>query len=130
MLKHIDRWKRNPVTVNQNEVVVLDLSLPQDAVRGGYLWVDFINFCDKNFSDNVFHSMESDGMYDKLVLRGTIEDIACIVELFMERKAKRFKQFRNGQLRRVLIAYLNRIRTFKNIECLEMYCKKNLGWTY
>ena len=35
MLKHIGRWKRNPVTVNKNEVVILDLSLPQDAVRDG-----------------------------------------------------------------------------------------------
>ncbi len=128
MLKHIDRWKRNPVTVNVNEVVILDISLPQDAVRGGYLWVDFIQFCDKNFSDNVFHSMESDGCYDKLVLRGTIEDITLIIELFMEHKAKRFAQFRNGQLRRLLIAYVKKIKNLKDIVCLEMYAKANLGW--
>lgn len=128
MLKHIDRWKRNPVTVNVNEVVILDISLPQDSVRGGYLWVDFIQFCDKNFSDNVFHSMESDGMYDKLVLRGTIEDITLIIELFMEHKAKRFKQFRNGQLRRLLIAYTKKLKNLKDIVCLEMYAKDNLGW--
>lgn len=128
MLKHIDRWKRNPVTVNVNEVVILDISLPQDAVRGGYLWVDFIQFCDKNFSDNVFHSMESDGCYDKLVLRGTIKDITLIIELFMEHKAKRFTQFRNGQLRRLLTAYVKKLKNLKDIVCLEMYAKSNLGW--
>lgn len=116
--------------IKEDEYILLDLSMPKDVFRVGFIWWNFSDFVHKYFPENYSYSRPSDGGYDRLEVKGTISEFVMIFDLFMEQSLN-FKQpsLHVKKLRRYLTAYINKLRTHKDVRCLEAYLKDNHpGW--
>ena len=129
--KHINRnnsWEKGFV-IREDEVIYLDVSMPQHTFRIGFAWWNLQDFVQKYFPDNFSYARMSDGMYDKLEVIGTCDEIKMIFDLYLERYSKRKNSLYFKQFLRYINSYLKKVERRENVQCLEAYLKSNMsGW--
>lgn len=127
--KHINRnnsWDKG-FEIRENEVIYLDVSMPQHKFRIGSIWWNFQSFVDKYFPDNFSYARMSDGCYDKLEIIGTCDEIKMIYDLFIERYKSNSLHFKH--FKRYINTYFKHVERRENVQCLEAYLKSNMsGW--